>query len=424
MADNPPAPRQFWFFSINYAPEPTGFGPHVAALCEHLAGAGHRVTVFTGFPFAPHWKRWPEYRRGFVRTEPRNGVSVVRLTHYIPRTPRRIIERLAMEGTFCLMAVWVALLRLLRQGRPDAVIYVGAQPSLAMLTRSLSTVLRVPYGIMVNDLATGAASDVGIVRSQFLLRALHGFEFAAYRRAKGAVVLCESFRDALTAEGMAAEKIRIVRSPVDVEMIRPSSEGPAFRQRLGITESDFVVMFAGSMGLKQAMENIVAAAEYVARHSKTVRWILIGEGEARASVANQILEFGLGEQVTILPYFPTAELSGVFAAADVLLLNQKRSVKDTVIPSKLLTYMAAGRPVVAAVNASSQGAVLLRQSGGGEIVEPESPSALGDVVLRLLSNRASLGGMGRANRMFAEENFDQRRILKLQELFSIELTAK
>src|ERR1700682_5781829 len=143
--------------SINYSPEPTGFARHVALLAEHCAARGDRVTVVTGFPFAPQWKRRPEDRCRFWTTERGGGIEVIRLTHFVPRRPGAMAERLLMEASFCLVA---ALRLVLRARRPDVVVYVGAQPAIAMLARWVSTICRVPYIVAINDLAAQAAADV------------------------------------------------------------------------------------------------------------------------------------------------------------------------------------------------------------------------------------------------------------------------
>jgi colanic acid biosynthesis glycosyl transferase WcaI len=79
--------------------------------------------------------------------------------------------------------------------------------------------------------------------------------------------------------------------------------------------------------------------------------------------------------------------------------------------------MAAGRPVLAAVNPASQGALLLGESQGGVIVDPENPAALAAAVKQLQANPMALQEMGRRNRQYAEKNFDRRRIFAAQEAF-------
>lgn len=396
--------------SINYSPEPTGFAPHVAAFCEHLAATGRPVAAITGFPFAPRWQRWPEYRGRFALKEIRSGVQVLRTSHFIPSSPGSLAQRVLMEGTFCLSA----LLTLLRHRlRPRLLIYVGAQPSLAMLCRLVATLTGARYGVMINDLATGAARDVGIVKSPLLGRWLHRFEHAAYRNAAGAVVLCDGFKRALVAEGYPPGRIHLVRSPVDVQSIRPvPGQGEDFRRRFGLAPDDFVVLFAGSMGLKQGLDNVVRAAARVAPEHPRCKWILVGDGETRGDVERLIQALNVGSVVHLLPFQPPGEMSAMFSSADVLLLNQLSAVKDTVIPSKLLTYMAAGKPVIAAVNASSEGAELLRAAQGGVVIPPEDPAALAAAVRNLAAEPARRLDMGRANRAFAVDHFDQDKIMR------------
>ena len=112
----------------------------------------------------------------------------------------------------------------------------------------------------------------------------------------------------------------------------------------------------------------------------------------------------------------------MFAAADVLLLNQVASVKDTVIPSKLLTYMAAGRPVLAAVNPTSQGAEILQEADGGILVTPDDPMALAAAVQALpAASSATLEAMSLRHRKLADKHFDQRAVLAQHEAFMLEI---
>ena len=406
--------------SINYSPEPTGFAPHVAMFCEHLATTGLQVVAVTGFPFAPRWKRWPEYRGNFFMAEQRAGVRVLRNTHFIPRSPGSLVQRVLMEGTFCL-SVLLTLVR--HRLKAPILIYVGAQPSIAMLCRVVAALTRARYGLMINDLATGAARDVGIIKPGLISRCLHKFEHSAYHAAAGAVVLCDGFKRALIAEGYPAELVKIVRSPIDTQLIRPLvAEGREFRSRFGLAPEDFVVLFAGSMGLKQGLDNVVEAARLLSDELPRCKWILVGDGETRATVERQIHALNVGKCVRILPFQPNTGMSAMFASADMLLLNQLVAVKDTVIPSKLLTYMAAGKPVIAAVNAASEGAELLREAGGGVIIPPENPAALAAAVKSLETEPARRLDMGRANRDFAVRNFDQKRIMGQLDEFVAELT--
>jgi colanic acid biosynthesis glycosyl transferase WcaI len=406
---------RLFVFSLNYSPEPTGFAPHSAAMAEHFARRGHDVVVFTGFPFAPYWRRAEGHGRALTATEHADGVTVRRFAHFIPRRPSSAIQRCLMEATFSLAALIAVIPTLFsRRRRPDAVLYVGAQPMIAMLTRLVSLVARCPYYVNINDLAVQAAFDVGILKPNWLGRTLERFEFGAYVKAAGAAVVCGSFRDILIARGYPKDRIRLLRSPVDLETVRPVPRTPAFRARHGIPDDAFVLLWAGSMGKKQDLHTVLAGADR-ARGSRLF-FVLVGDGESKVDLEQEAATLELGGVVRFVRFQPLSMLSDVFAAADVLLLNQVRTVKDSAIPSKLLNYMAAGKPVLAAVNERSQAAEILRDAVGGLMVVPEDPAALVDGARQLAAMPAAqLAEFGRRNRDYAERHFDQARIFAAYE---------
>jgi glycosyltransferase involved in cell wall biosynthesis len=412
---------RLFIISLNYAPEPTGFAPHAAALAAHLSARGHEVSVFTGFPFAPEWRRRPGDRGCLFRTEHTDGVTVHRLTHFIPRRPSSASQRVLMEGTLSLAGFLAIIAAAIRRGRPDALLYIGAQPALAMTARILSRLFRRPYFVNVNDLAARAALDVGIAGGP-LYRVLDAFEFAAYRHAAGATVLCRAFADALVEHGYPGDRIRLIRSPIDIEQIRPAARDDRFRAAYGLPADAFVVMHAGSMGKKQGLMNVVEAAALTPR--SPLRWVFVGDGEDKAALVESVRRKSLDEIVRFVPFQRDEQMAAMFAAADVLLLNQLRAVKDTVIPSKLLTYMSAGRPVLAAVNAGSQAAEILNEANGGLLIAPEDPAALAAAAEWFLAQPPDhLRTLGTRNRAYAEAYFDQRRILAEHEQFMFGLSA-
>lgn len=407
--------------TINYAPEPTGFAPHVTALCEYLAAQEHAVTVITAFPFTPFWERWPGYRGRPFGKESLNGVRVFRVAQHVPRRPGTLVQRLLLEGSFCFLAALVALTRF--RSRWDGVLYVGAQPSIAMLARLVAWVGRVPYVVKITDLAAEAARDVGILRHGRLERVLSRFEYSAYTHARGAIVIADYFKDALVARGFPPARVRVIQNSEDLDSVRPCSDGNAFRAEHGLSPDDFVVLYSGSMGIKQGLTNVVKAARLLRRERPMVRWVLAGDGELKPSVEELIAEHNLAETVLLLPLEPKEAMARMFSAANLLLLNQLSSMKDTVIPGKLQTYMAAGKPILAAVNPSSLAAMLLRRSQGGVMVVPEDPEALAVAVTQVAETPEILEEMGRRNREYAEKHFDERVCLRAQEAFLLQMVG-
>jgi colanic acid biosynthesis glycosyl transferase WcaI len=253
------------------------------------------------------------------------------------------------------------------------------------------------------------------VRSRWLLSLLKRFEFAAYRGASRAIVLCPAFARALVACGYPSDRIHLIRSPTDVARIGPHvNGGDGFRDRHGLGQDDFVILCSGSMGLKQGLANVVRAAAQLKEHS-AIRWVLIGDGETRPELEELVRGDRLEDVVKLLPFAPEPDVGRMLAAANVLLLNQLQAVKDAVIPSKLLMYMAAGKPVLAAVNRESEAATLLVETGGGLLVTPENPTELAAAALRLFQEHSeTLEAMGQRNRQHAEQHFDERVVVRRQ----------
>ena len=106
--------------------------------------------------------------------------------------------------------------------------------------------------------------------------------------------------------GFSPNRLRMIRSPVNLEEIRPSLNGEAFRQRHSIPREAFVVLSAGSMGLKQGLLNVVEAARQD-RHA--CQWVLVGEGETRMLLEQAIALNGLGRVITLLPLQAPCDMS-------------------------------------------------------------------------------------------------------------------
>ncbi len=163
------------------------------------------------------------------------------------------------------------------------------------------------------------------------------------------------------------------------------------------------------------MANVIKAAECSQSEADLV-WVLVGDGEERATLEAEISQRGLNN-IRVLPFEPPEDLNRMYSAADVLLLNQAAAVEDAVIPSKLLAYMAAGRAIVAAVSERSEAARLIRRAACGVIARAENPGALVDAVLMLRGapgTRSMLAANGRA---YVEEHFTKLSVLAAYDEF-------
>ena len=387
--------------SINYWPEETGIGAFTTYRAEYLANSGHEVTVCTTFPYYPEWKVAREYKGRLTQSELRNGVRVLRSYAYVPN-PVTSFKRVVHEATF----VASSLLRAAASKRPDLLLVISPPLGLAMSAILLSRMWRIPYVFDVQDLQPDAAADLGMLPA-WMLRLMYGVERAAYRHAALVSTLTQGMRDRIIAKGVPEHRVRMFEPRADESLLDICpEEGVRFRQRYGM-DGKFLVAHSGNMGIKQGLDVILDAAE-LGRGDEALVFLLVGDGAAREKLERRARELGLAN-VQFLPLLEAEDFRGLLAASDVCLVTQRKSVSDIVFPSKTVTYLAAGCAVVASVNAGSEVARTICDSGSGRVVEAENAEALLKAIYELRAG--NLPERRRAAQDYAGKRWSSARVL-------------
>jgi colanic acid biosynthesis glycosyl transferase WcaI len=376
---------------INYAPELTGTALNNVAMVDVLRRAGHSVEVMTGVPHYPEWRVRPEYRKVLRKTDRIHGVSVERFRHFVPRR-QSALSRGLYELTFAINA---AIFR--PRVKPDVVI--GVIPSLGggLLARFHAVRSKAVWGVVFSDLVGRAASDAGMPGGRSVSGIVSTLELQIARAAGGVAVITDGFRPYLEGGGVAASRIyRIIN-------LNPSSP-PAnttsremTRKRLAWQTGDVIVLHSGSMGYKQALENVIEAAA-LAKGEPRYKFVLMGDGNRRDALVKLARRLRL-TNVEFRELAAAADYRAVLEAADVLLISQRATVRDMSLPGKLTNYLSAGVPVVAAVASDSASAHELGRSGGAVVVPPENPHALMSAIEKIAAEptlRQTLAPQSRA----------------------------
>ena len=354
--------------SINYWPEVTGIGAFTTYRAEHLVASGHEVEVCTTFPYYPEWKVPVPYAGKIAQSEERNGVKIVRSYAYIPN-PVTAMKRVFFEASF----IASATLRALRRKRPDVLLVVSPPLGLAASAIFLSRLWRVPYVFDVEDLQPDAASDLGMLPG-WALRFLYRVEEAAYRHARLVTTLTPSMRKKIVDKGVPNEKVELLEPRMDDSLVDlVEEEGSAFRQRYHLEEK-FLVTHSGNMGVKQGLDVVLGAAA-LNRSDDSMCFLFVGDGADCGRIQRRAAELKL-QNVKFLPLLSQQDFRGLLAASGVCLVTQQQSVSEIAFPSKIVTYLAAGRPIIASVNPDCEVARVVRESGAGRVVDAEEPEAL------------------------------------------------
>jgi colanic acid biosynthesis glycosyl transferase WcaI len=397
---------RFLILGLNYLPESTSIGPYTADLAEYLQQRGHQVQVVTGFPMAPQWKTWAPYEGKRFMREVINGVPVLRTYLYVPQQSGKALNRILFDMSFTLSS----LLGGVTTGRCDLLVVVSPPLQLGLSGWLLGLLRRVPFFLQIQDLVPDAAVATGMLQEgSWSVRVARALERFVYHRARGIGVICDGFAHNLIGKGVSPQKVVLLPDYVDLDFIQPGERYNAFRRQQGIREDDFLVMYSGSVALKQGLHTFVEAAAEL-QHEEDIVFYLIGEGPYLNELKDLASRLHL-INLRFLPLQPRQNLPLQLAAADVLAITQRRAVTDVVFPGKLLYYMAAGRPILVAVSADSETGKFVSQSNVGVVVPPEDPGAFAEAVLRLRRDSTAVQ-LGENGRRVAEERFDRQIVLR------------
>jgi glycosyltransferase involved in cell wall biosynthesis len=399
-------------FSTYFWPEETGPAPYVTEPMRFLAANGHEVEVWTGYAHYPAWS--PMQPRALASREQLDGIDVHRRLHYVPRT-QSALKRALYEGSLTMGA----LTGLAQARRPDVVLAVTPTLSGAVAGAAAARRFRVPFALLVHDLMGRAAEQSGVAGGGRVAAAVRPIELRAARAADRVGIIADGFRGYFTEAGIPSA--RIVRLRTWTLGAEVGATNGAVRARLGWGDQDFVVLHGGNMGHKQGLGNLIEAAAAL-RGDVRVRVVLAGDGNDRPNLERQAADLGL-ENLQFLGPQPWGVYEEMLAAADVLVVNQRASVGDMSLPSKLTSYFAAGRPTLAAVATDSETAAEVERSGGGVVVPADDPGALAAAVRALRADPQRRTQLGERAKRYAADRLAAAAVLPEYERFLTDLVG-
>lgn len=382
--------------SVNYQPEESGIAPYTTGMAVGLADRGHDVEVLTGLPHYPEWRVDPAYRGLSGTATEMNGVVVRRFGHYVPAKPSTR-NRVVFEASFGARVVSA------RWNKPDVVLTVSPSLIASAMVITRSRTANIPVGLIVQDLYGKGVVETGAISARIAQPAVR-FEGGVLNRATGTAVVHDRFADAAVAMGVDPKRLAVIRNWAHLES--PGAVNMAeVRMRHGWQPRERIILHSGNMGVKQGLENVVAAARLADERGANVRFVLLGDGNQRSFL--QRAADGV-RRIEFKDPLDTDDYREVLACADLLLVNERPGVGEMAVPSKLTSYFSAGRPVLAATDVNGVTAAEIRDSGAGVVVPAGNPVALLDTAEHLVNNneigsRFGISGQHYARRLLGAE---------------------
>lgn len=367
-------------------------------LAEELHSRKHHVTVIT---------TWPEYNldqdatsRSFSEKEIETGITVLRvktLPHHNVNYLLRGVAQLLMPVQF---------LRKLRQYgiRPDAVVVYSPPLPLALVGSWLQR-SNVRFLLNVQDLFPQNAIDLGILSNPLQIMFFRALEKYAYRTADVVTVHSKgNIRFIQKQYTNLASKFQILHNWIDVELLEPTVSQTDFKKKWNVQQKD-VAIFAGVMGPSQYLELLLQIAEQM-RDDTELLFLLVGDGQEKEKLQNVAQEKSLSN-VRFEGFVSRVEYSDLLQICSIGLVCLSPLNKTPVVPGKILGYMAAGLPVAAFLQSSSDGHSVIKSAKCGFSTDSADKDACVQSMCTLLSQRDSFAKLGQNGKSYAAKHFSK-----------------
>lgn len=378
----------------------------VEELAKDISKQGWQVSVAAGYPHHPHGRLYPGYIKKLLSIDTQNGFRVIRSWHLINPNPGLISRALVMlsQASAYFFAAKVS-------PRPNVIISYGPPLIGPLISSLIARKNQARLLTLIYDMYPDIAVEMGYLKNPALIWAACKLENLIYRRSDKIGVLSEGFRQTLIEEkGVDPEKVVLIPVWLDVRDIAPMSRDNPWRREFGISLDKFVVLYAGTIGLISGAEIVVDVARKLESH-KDIFFLFVGDGYARDRVEAKVREFGL-KNIGVLPFQPRERLSEVQATADVSVVTLVPGRGKTSVPSKVLGYMAAARPVIAAVDKDCDTAELIRKAECGLVVPPDQAEALSEAILHFHRCPEDREVAGEKGVEYFINNFERRQVMK------------
>lgn len=340
-------------------------------LVESLTARGHQVSVLTGTPSYPERSRFMEQDWRTEQAQAMFGVQI----HRVPMLGRGNGKGIFLLFNYLSYALSASLLGpWLCRGKFDAIFVFQPSPvTIAIPAIVMKWFKRAPVTWWVQDLWPETLEATGVVRSSKLLNMVGRLVKSLYRKVDHILVPAPSALQAVKKYGVSDEKAQFFPNWAE-DFYQPVTRTTNLRRELGLPEQGFILLFAGNIGISQSFKTILAAAE-LHKENKDIHWVVVGDGRRFAWLNTEIKVRRLTEQFHLLGRKPAQSMPDYFAAADVLLMSlTKNPIFSVTIPSKLQSYMACGRPVLASID--GDGAHVVEEAKAGKSAPAEDPVAL------------------------------------------------
>ncbi|HUS88220.1 MAG TPA: glycosyltransferase family 4 protein [Desulfosporosinus sp.] len=405
--------------TIVFPPDGVSTAYIMADLAVELKHLGHTVCVLTT---TPHYnidqnavlnQPMQRYWAGLLYYSEFYGIPVWHIK--LPMKGKRVWTRVGDYIRFHMLSMAVSISVL---GQQDIVIATSPPITMGVISYLLGVRWKVPSVYKVAELYPDLAIHQGMIRSSWMISALRWLERFVYSHNTMIVPIAGQFRKTIQERGVPDHKLSMIPDFVDTELYRPLPRINQFAEKHGLLH-DFVVLYAGNIGLVQDWDSVLYAAEKL--KDFPIQFVIVGDGLRREWLFEEIKDRNL-QNIKLLGYQPKSLMPQINASCDIGMIPMKRAGAQDGFPSKIYTNLASAKPVIVSAAPDSDMANFLTYAKCGRVITPENPQAFTEAILEAFRNRDVLSTEGERGRRFVKGKFSKQAITRRYDALIRELT--
>jgi glycosyltransferase involved in cell wall biosynthesis len=376
--------------------EPGGTRHHEFA--RELAKAGHRVTILAS-PVSYLSGTTADAKIPWVSRE-QDGENITILRCYtISALHKSFVHRVFSFLSFMVSSFFIGM------GVDHVDIVWGTSPPIfqGVTAWLLARFKRAKFLFEVRDLWPAFAVAVGVLKNRILIELSEWLEQFLYRRADMVMVNSPGFVQHVRENG--AKRVKLIPNGADPEMFSWAG-GPTFKQQHGL-EGKFVIQYSGAHGLSNDLGVVLDAADLVCDRGD-ICFVFVGDGKEKTRLIARAQQMGL-TNVLFLPSVSKDRMAEVLAGADAgLAILKPLELYKTTYPNKVFDYMAAGKPVLLAIDGVIREVV--EEAKAGLFSQPGDPKAMADAAVWMADHPGECDQMGKDGLEYLKTHYSRNKI--------------
>jgi len=407
--------------SLVFSPDGNSTAYLMTEMAVELQRLGHSVTVLTTTPHynvlqeiaqrQPMQKHW----LGLLYYSELGNIPIWHVK--VPSKGSRVWMRVFDYLRFHVISLFVAGFKIEKQ---DIVIATSPPLTMAVLTWLLGALWNAPSVYKVAELYPDVAIRQGIVKNKSFIGFLNWLEQFVYRKNTIIVPIAEQFKRVIKKRGVPENKLRMIPDFVDTKFYCPKERKNEFSMKFNLLD-DFIVLYAGNIGIVQDWESVLFAAERLSGYP--IRFVVVGDGSRRNWLEENIASRKLRNMI-LLDYQSKELMPEINSSCDVSIIPMNMAGSKDGVPSKIYSILSCAKPAIALVDGDSELRWIIEQSGCGKAVPIEDKEAFSEAILEAYKRRYQLPAEGMKGRVYVENNYSKEAIAHKYDTLIAELCPK